>query len=162
MSEVKRISEFFNNIVLKEHAWKLKLFKMWNEIIGELKNKVEIERIEGRLLILSATHSVWANELFLLSDLLKKKINTALGKEYIKAIRIKTKKKNSKNLISKKNYSQKDKHFIHINYFKTLCNLNKIEKKALDKIGDQELKDSLRDFYLSCKRGRNEKQSGKY
>lgn len=153
MTEAKQISQFFNNIVSKQHSWKLRLFKKWNEIIGDLKDKVEIERIDGNLLILAAIHSVWAQELFLLSDLLRNKINVALGHEYIKAIRINTKKRTYSCVKKEKKLGKKT-----VCYDLKKVNLNKIEQRVLEKIADQELKSCLKDFYLRCKRGKNGKK----
>ncbi len=85
----RQISELLRDFVSKEHNWKTKLLKDWGTIIGPLKNKVTVEKVEGKLLVLGVTHPAWAQELFLLSDMLKKKINSHLDREYIKIIRFK-------------------------------------------------------------------------
>ena len=149
------MSNFFGGIIAKKHAWKLELFKRWNEIIGDLKNRVSIEKIEGSLLVLKVSHSVWAHEVFVLSEVIRKKINSTLGKEYINVIRIKTAKisekikKNSKSY--NKGFSRDLKKF----------SLSKIEERALTKISDQELRRCLQNFGLCCKKGRDERKGNK-
>ena len=152
----KRIGELLYNFVQKDNDWKIKLFKNWDFLVGPLKDKVSIEKIDQNLLILGVTHPAWAQELFLLSDMLKQKINSFLGKEYIKAIRFRFVEKKEKS----SNFDDKTKHDNDLKEKETLKNLclTERERKNLSKITDLELKDWLEKFCLCCKRGRNEKR----
>ncbi len=149
---VKHISEFLNNFVSPEDRWKIKLLQNWDKIIGEFKDKVDIEKIDRNLLVLRVCHSAWAQELFLLSHMLKKKINDFLGKNYIKHIRFKSGGiKKTKKVHTKKSYKKPtciDSKDIYL----TLT-----EKKGLSKVTDKELREHLEKFYLCCKRGRSQK-----
>jgi len=86
----KIIKNLIYSLIPAEHHWKFTLFKQWDDIIGNLKDRVVIEKIEGDTLILTTTHPAWANELLLLTPLLKQKINACFDKPRIKTIRLKT------------------------------------------------------------------------
>jgi hypothetical protein len=148
----RHISELLHNFVGKQDNWKTVLLQNWEKVIGSLKDKVSIEKIDRNLLVLKVCHPAWAQELFLLSDVLKQKINSLFDKEHIKEIRF----------ISssfKKNGNGKSRNandfYNNVNTkFDTVC-LTPAEKKSLSKVTDQELKESLEKFYIRCKRGRN-------
>lgn len=146
---MKHISELLNNYISEKNEWKIKLFNNWDKVIGNLKNKVIILKVENKLLVLGVTHPAWAQELFMLSDLLKNRINSLFEKEHIKYIRFKTLKfkQNKFQNINKENIKFEKK-----NKVKKLA-LNKKEYKALTKIKDEELKASLKKLFLRCKEG---------
>src|SRR3989338_8474453 len=102
---IQPLKNFIHSIIPEEHLWKLELFKQWNAIIGKMKDKVIIEKIDGETLYLCASHPVWAQELLLLTPILKEKINAFLPANTIKTIRINNKK--TKPLFFKK---QRAKH----------------------------------------------------
>ena len=82
----EQICSFLNDIFPKEHVWKMKLFQNWDGIIGSLKSKVRIEKLEGSMLVLGVCHPAWAQELFMLSNVIKNKINRLLKEDKIKDI----------------------------------------------------------------------------
>ena len=84
------LGTFLTNIIPQEHSWKIKLFGQWKKIIGHLSEKVRIEKITNHSLTLGVCHATWAQELFLLSPMIKKKINVLLKEEKIKNIQFKT------------------------------------------------------------------------
>ena len=86
----KQVSALLHDFLPKHHQWKMKLMQEWDGIIGNLKDKVRIEKIDGDLLVLGVIHPSWAQELMFLSAMLRNKINDALGSERIKTIRCKT------------------------------------------------------------------------
>ena len=147
----KPINNFFKSIIPQEHRWKMLLLKNWDYIIGEFKGRVIIERIQGDLLVLGVSHPVFAQELFSDSDDLIKRINKFLKEEKIKKIQFRylnfeqiLKRKNS--LENKKRTApEKNKTFEFID-------LTMSELEMLNKINDKSLKESLRKFYLRCKR----------
>ena len=71
----KCLKELLINIIPKEHSWKITLFQNWDNIIGSLKNKVIIDQIKDDVLYLGVVHPAWAQELHMLSPMLKAKIN---------------------------------------------------------------------------------------
>jgi hypothetical protein len=151
----KHISEFLSNVVLKQENWKIKLLQNWSDVIGGLKDRVIIEKVDKNLLVLRVCHPAFAQELFLISDLLKQRVNSVLGKDQIKEIRFITatiKKSNIKKQ-NIKDFENNDNNGLD-NVF-----LTPSEKKSLSKITDNELREYLEKFYLCCKKGR--KRDGK-
>ena len=82
--------DLLKGIIPQNHRWKMRLFRKWDGIIGDLKDKVSIECIHNNILVLGVSHPAWAQELYFLSDTLKNKINEALDEERIVDIRFKT------------------------------------------------------------------------
>jgi predicted nucleic acid-binding Zn ribbon protein len=75
---------------IKHRLNESKIFNHWKEIVGtEIFKKTKPERISGGTLYVSATTSIWANELSLMSDKLIEKINSFIGEEVVKKIRFK-------------------------------------------------------------------------
>ena len=60
----------------KEHYWKFLLMSKWQQIMGNLACKVFILKIQKKTIVLGVSDSCWMQELNLLSELLKEKINT--------------------------------------------------------------------------------------
>ena len=140
----EQLANFLNDLVSPAHVWKVKLFENWGAIIGNLRDKARIERIENKLLVIGVIHPAWAQELFLLSDIIKNRINSFLGKEYIKDIRFKTVVFKNKNDKPKKAFTNKHK------VFRRTC-LTQFESRTLSSIKDEELKKSLKEFCFRCK-----------
>lgn len=143
----KHISELLNSFVLPQDQWKIKLFNNWDKVLGSLAEKVVILKAEKHMLVLGVTHPAWAHEMFMLSDVLKEKINLLLGKEQIKYIRFQIIKKQYNKNISDKNINILDNK-INKNF-----SLNKQEYASLTKIKDLELKEVLKEFYFKSKKG---------
>jgi hypothetical protein len=88
---IKPLKHFLSALIPEHHLWKLELFKKWELIIGpHLKDKIFIERIDKGVLYLTASHPVWAQELLLLSPLLKEQINAQLSEQKITAIKFRS------------------------------------------------------------------------
>jgi len=150
----QQIANFFDNIVLKEHSWKIKLFKNWENIIGNFKDQVIIAKIDRRVLTLGVTHPIYAQELFLLSDILKQKINSYLATNYIKEIRFKT-------IAHRKKHPDLSEILRNNNPVISNNNIDNIpltgpEHKSLSKVTNEELRVWLKRFYSRCKRGKDE------
>lgn len=144
-TQIKQLLEHF---IPKEHLWKIKLFMNWDAIMGPLKDKVTIEEIKEGTLLLGVIHPAWAQELFLLSPTLKRKINTCLEQERIKVIRFIFIDKAKRNIQPKTLYFDKkiaDKQT-------KLVTLTQQERQKLQNIKDPELKTSLEQFYAKCKK----------
>ncbi len=85
---IKPIKHFLTALIPQQHLWKIELFNKWDSIIGNhLKDKISIKKIENGILYLSASHPVWAQELLLLSPLLKEQINAQLSEKKIRDIK---------------------------------------------------------------------------
>jgi hypothetical protein len=141
-TEFTPLGTFLTNIIPQEHSWKIKLFGHWKKIIGNLSEKVRIEKITCHSITLGVCHATWAQELFLLSRMIKKKINVLLKEEKIKNIQFKTvsfdKNKNKKRI--KSICKSKKEH-----------NLSIVEHSHLQTVKNQELARELGRFYVRCK-----------
>jgi hypothetical protein len=137
------------NIIPEQHRWKLDLLSHWDGIIGHLKDKVIIEKITEGTLFLGVCHPAWAQELFLLSSVIKEKINRVLAENRISEIKFKvvaiTKNKNIKTVSKITTYSLLP------------VTLNEKEQRAIQAIGDDELQNALKLFYSRCKHVKGEK-----
>lgn len=145
----------FRSILLQvipaEHQWKFVLFEKWDSIIGPLANRVKIEKITEDTVFLSVVHPSWAQELFLLSNMLKKKINYALNGDKIKNIRFKTAAFNFKEktqLVT--TYSPLFPQF-STKSPRPPAKLNKREQGVLEVVGCDGLRSALEIFYAQCK-----------
>jgi hypothetical protein len=136
----------------KEHRWKLQLYEAWEAIIGPLKGKVKIEKIEGDTLFLAVCHPSWAQELFLLSNMLKKKINLALNSERIKNIHFKTTSFNFTEKTQTVTITSAYLGQLSIKPQTTPVKLTKKEQEALGGVECDDLRKMLQLFYASCKR----------
>src|SRR3989304_6289270 len=84
------IHKILATVFPEEHRWKMDLFEHWDSLIGNLKGKVKIEKIENDVLTLGVVHPAWAQELYFFSGMLKDKINGVLNEERIRIIRFHT------------------------------------------------------------------------
>ncbi len=141
------ISKILSDIFPKKEQWKIKLFQRWETIIGKLKDKVRIEKISSNLIVLGVIHPTWAQELHLLSDTLKQRINKVLGKEQIKRIQFKVvdlKKPFSTNKKTKKPTKTKVINPREKNL------LSKEQQKILNKVNNKDLCLVLEQYYNRC------------
>ncbi len=132
------IKDFF-----KDEDWKIKLLSEWSVIVGDLGDKMKLEEIKNDMLVIGVYESAWLQELYLLSSVIKKIINQALGENKIKTLRFKYAAfkppvKIKKTLASPTN----------VEYH--LIILNSKEAHALQTIKDQELRIALHTFLSSC------------
>lgn len=125
----------------QEHYWKFLLMSKWNEIMGSLACKVSIHKIHQKTIVLGVYDSCWMQELNLLSELIKEKINQILGSNRIESIKLKYMVPSNK-MIQKK---ERPKPFTH-----TQKTLSPSEIQALEQIKDQELAQALVGFLQKC------------
>lgn len=141
MDHIKNILNQVIKSSCPKSGWKNSIMQNWQEIMGPLANKIFIERIQKNSIVLGVTDSCWMQELHMLSDILKKKINQTLEKPYIENIQFKYSG-------PKKAPIQKIKK--NLPFTQTTYTLNSIEKNALDSIKDPELSKALSGFLKKC------------
>lgn len=142
----KKIATILETIIPEECLWKITLLQAWPEIIGKLADKISIFSIEKDLLILQASHAVWAQELNFLAPLILKKINTLLKRDLIKNISFKIIKRHPiKN--------QTDSKSINTLHSRTNPSypISTRESSKLNTIKDEQLKKVLSDYLLRTK-----------
>ena len=134
------IKNFLPTLLDKHHGWKVTLLKEWPTIIGTLKDKVILEKIDEDSVVLGVVHPAWIQELSLLKPIILQAINDQLENPYIKTIRIKTSSSPKKYVskISSMVYKPLETHTLSLK-----------EKRALEGIKDSELKDAMKLFLLT-------------
>lgn len=125
----------------KSKQWKFTIMQEWKTIIGKLYSKVSIYKIYNNSIVLGVYDLNWMQELYMLSEVIKQKINAKLEQPYIETIRFKyitkkTKKKND----NKSSNSEKIKEHM----------LTNKEEAALKKINDPELSQALAELLNKC------------
>lgn len=140
------IGALLTNIFPKEHQWKIKLFQNWKDIIGSLHEKVRIEKLEGAVIVLGVCHPTWAQELFMLSNIIKNKINAVLKEDRIKYIKFRTIKFKPK----AKPKTRPTKSVKRRNDIKNVV-FSANERASLSKIKCDKLRSTLEMYYLRCK-----------
>lgn len=140
---MKHIKDCLPNISLSNHQknWKFQLMHEWSTIMGNLVSKVSIYKIYNDSIILGVSDSGWMQELYLLSNLIKQKINTVLDKPRIETIRFQY---ISANKTPKTNSIPAPAPTIPDRLLTTR------EKKALEKINDPELIQALTRLLQKC------------
>lgn len=84
---IRDVTQLLLMIFPSDQRWKIVLFERWGDIIGKLREHARIEKLHEKTLTIGVSHPAWAQELHMLSSVLKKKINAALGCERIETIR---------------------------------------------------------------------------
>jgi hypothetical protein len=143
-----QVRHLIAHIIPKQHRWKMDLFQQWNSIIGSLRDKVRIEKIVGDKLILGVIHPAWAQELFMMSHVIKDKVNNALKQERIKEVRVRAvdfAEATQKTANRKRQYDRLS------TTTREVISLSWSEKKALSGVDNKELREELRKFYIRCK-----------
>lgn len=141
-----QLKTLLSNVLKNQNNPKIKLITNWNQIIGQLKGHVSLEKIlKNGTIILGVESSSWMHELNMFSNVLIKNINKHLEDQIVKKIRFKliSKEKNIKIKNYKKNTKIKNK--INLN-----LNLNIRQEKALEKIKDPELTFQLKNYLEKC------------
>lgn len=138
----RHIKDLLVSVLPMQQNWKFCLLQQWDSCIGDLKVHVRLEKInDDHSLLLSVSHSSWLQELYYLSDIILKKINSNLAYPYVKKLRFKYSPRSMLAQQLPKIASLTPQH-THI--------LTKTEQQALEKLGDPQLREALKQFLLRC------------
>jgi len=141
MNHIKNIVSEIIKTTNPQTTWKTIIMQNWQEIMGSLACKIFIEKITNDSIVLGVTDSCWMQELHMLSDVLKTKINNSLDKPRIKTLQFKYSSKKISRV-------QKIKNTVPLPYeFKPLTSQ---EQEALTNIKDSELSEALSRFLQKC------------
>lgn len=138
----QHIISVLNKVLPQEQAWKMKILRNWDTILGSLSRKVVLQRIDDHAVILAVTHPSLAQELLMLSDLIREKINAAIGHEMIRIIHFRT-------TASRREFQQQA--VVRPQTITPKPTLSAAEQKHLATIEGKELRDALAAFYATCK-----------
>jgi len=128
-------------------TWKTRLLTEWPTIMGNLADKVTVEKMYDDTLVLGVHDSNWLHELYMLSPVLIKTINTHLEKPYIKSVRL-------KHARTVKKITQTTK-VLPVYAAPPPATLTNSEKKALENVKDEELKTAFCTFLSRCRQGQS-------
>lgn len=141
---MRNIKNLLDNIIDPSLDWKIQLLSRWQEVTGGLKTKIRLEKIEQDSLIIGVYDSHWMQEIYLLSNILLKKINNIIGEDKIKKIRFKlVEEKKHKNIIA------------HLKEDSKSYNIDAKYKKALNNIKDKQLQEVLEKYLIQCLKNSN-------
>jgi len=140
------IKNIINTVLGNQNNWKIKLLRQWPNIIGNLKNRVRIEKIQGECLILGVYDACLLQELYLLSPILLKTIHQKLENIPVKKLRFKQ--------VGTKREKKCKSHKIRREIKKTV-ELTEKEQKTLKKIKDPDLEKALKQFLIRCHQERD-------
>jgi hypothetical protein len=149
----QHILSHLHKILPQEHVWKMNVLQQWETILGPLSKKVVLQRIDSHAVVLSVAHPGLAQELLLLSDLIRSKINAAIGHEAITTIHFKT-------AAERRTFSSPQAPTAAPSPPPARIPLSPLENKQLSTINNKELRQALAEFYATCKeRAAHEKKS---
>jgi hypothetical protein len=144
---MRAISQLLTTILPQDNLWKGQLFNNWNQIMGTLASRVQLEKIENDTVTLGVSDSVWLQELYLLSTVLINTINQSLDTPRIKKIKFRhaTPRTDHAPTVLKKN----------ITHNRQQRPLTAQEQHALHAITDKELSTVLYQFLMRCQTNTN-------
>lgn len=135
------IKEIVPHIFEKRSGWHTTLLSQWDSIVGSLTTRVRLEKIQGTTLTIGVYESHWMQELYLLSPLLLSSINQCLDEPHIKQLRFK--------LVEEKKRVQRKMGAMPV-IMRPRIPLSAAQEQALSKISDEQLKESLIQFWSHC------------
>jgi len=139
------IGQVLNKILGASDNWKFQLVTRWTTIIGPLATRMHIEKIERDIIVISVCDAAWLQELYLLSDVLLRKINQALPAPYLKKIIFK-----HAHIPQEKLHSQAKPKIVCQKAPAPARPLSLQEREALAGVHDQELSAALQQFLIRC------------
>jgi len=142
----QHILSHLDKILPQEQSWKLKVLREWHLILGPLARKVVLQRIDDRAVILAVAHPGLAQELLMLSDLIRSKINDAIGHEAITTIHFRTLAQHKARVEELKKTTP-----VPTTPKSIRKPLSAAEVHHLATITNKELRDALAEFYATCK-----------
>jgi len=141
MQNVKNILDSLLQPNIHKEAWKINLIKNWPTIIGSLHEKVSLQKINATSVVLGVYDSSWIQELYLLSKLILKKINSNLDRPRIETLRFQCIEK-KEHIVKKQAPTQQTEQ---------KRALKPHESLALQKIHDPQLSAALQSLLQRCK-----------
>lgn len=140
---VTPVKKILDALLGQGNNWQIQLLNNWPTIVGSIRTKVQLLKIQEDTLIIGVMDSCWMQELYLLSPLLIKTINEKLDRPRIKNLRFKTvgiaDKKEKREVPSKKIVSK-------------IVQLSAREQETLKNIQDEQLRQVLKDYLIRCHR----------
>jgi hypothetical protein len=135
------LKSLLTTLVEPDNNWKLMLLNNWKTIIGTMSEHVCIEKVHEDTVVLVVTDSCWLQEIYMLSQLILRKINQSLDQPRIKHLRFKQAGIRKKRVVPTQ--PQREKKYVSVA-------LSPQERAALKKIDDPQLSAALEQFLIRC------------
>lgn len=126
------LKSLLTSFLTSDNDWRKMLLQQWPDIIGQLHDKIRLEKIYDDHIVIGVYDHHWMHELYHMSRLILHTINQRLDRPRVKRIRfvlvsLKTKK-----------VSQENKQETHVATRSTKLTIH--QQKALNVIADPELR----------------------
>lgn len=135
------VKNILDHLLSQQDNWQLQLLNNWPAIVGSIKTKVHLLKIDADMLTIGVQDSCWLQELYLLSPLLIATINQKLDQPRIKQLRFKALGTQFEKKKQEKNRSIRPKHTV---------TLSPQEHATLAQISDEQLRMVLKDYLIRC------------
>ncbi|GMU19445.1 MAG: hypothetical protein AMXMBFR12_06370 [Candidatus Babeliales bacterium] len=135
------VKTILDELLANHNNWQLQLLNQWPSIVGSIKTRVHLLKIDTDTLTIGVQDSCWLQELYLLSPLLIGTINQKLDHPRIKHLRFKA----LGTPITKN--EQKNKKTVRI---LPKVTLNSKEQETLAQIKDEQLRNALKNYLIRC------------
>lgn len=136
------LKSVLDSVLQSEDDWRLRLMDQWTAIVGDLHTRMRLECIKHDTLIIGVYDSHWMHELFMLSRVIIKTINTKLGGEYIAKLRFVLAKTVEK--VKRKSTQQSQETP------ECMKTMSAQQRYALKEIKDDQLQDALQKLFYRC------------
>ena len=121
--------------------WRKRLMKEWPTIVGNLHQRMRLERVMNETAVIGVYEIHWMQELYMISDMIVSTINQKLGGVYVHKIRF---------VVADKAHERKEKKRAVLAAACRQKSLAAPQKAALTKIQDQKLKEALSQLWSQC------------
>lgn len=136
------IKDIVPSLLNTQEEWQVALLKQWDSLVGSLKTRIRLEKIQEDTLIIGVYEVHWMQELYILSSVLIDSINQFLGEPRVKKLRFKL-------VEERKSRSKKKVDYKPLKKISDVV-LTQEQAKALKGIEDTQLKDALVQFWGRC------------
>lgn len=135
------VKTILDDLLSQHNNWQLQLLNHWPSIVGTIKTRVHLLKIDTDTLTIGVQDSCWLQELYLLSPLLLVTINQKLDQPRIKHLRFKA--------LGSPEEKKKKETTKYVRPKRTI-NLCPREKEVLAQIADEQLRDELKKYLIRC------------
>ena len=122
--------------------WRKKLMRDWSTIVGGLHTKMRLEKIVHDTVVIGVYESHWMQELYMISSAIMQTMNEKLGGPYVAKLRF---------VVADAKKQVKKKHAVEQENVQAQKKpLSPRQQKALEKIEDAQLRESLKKLWQRC------------
>ncbi len=136
------IKDLLPSFFKETNDWHTSVLAHWDSLMGNLKTRVRLEKIQGDIVIVGVYEVHWMQELYLLSDVLKDSINQFLGHPHVKQVRFKLVEEKKRTVVK----GLRKRALVATGE----VSLSPAQERALACINDVQLRQALKAFWGKC------------